>query len=174
MNPKLEKILINGIKGYYFYDYNDKIQSLLYQFKGCYDLPLAPIFFSYQKILIKVYFHGYIFVPVPSYENSDEERGFNHVEEMLKSHNFTYISALKKVKDVKQANLDKASREKNSDVFALTEKAKYLANKKVCLIDDVITTGSTIHSCLNLLKSLPTKKLKFLAMSHTLLKQKEN
>lgn len=174
MNPKLKKIIINEINGYYFYDYNDKIKSLLYQFKGCYDLPLASIFFSYQKILIKVRFNGYIFVPVPSYEERDNERGFNHVEEMIKIHNFTYVKALKKVKDIKQASLDKVSREKNADVFTLTEEAKSLFNKKVCLIDDVITTGSTIHNCLNLLKSLPIKKITFLAMSHTLLKQKEN
>ena len=39
--------------------------------------------------------------------------------------------------------------------------------KKVLLVDDVLTTGSTMKACINLLKNNQVKKLNFLAMSYT-------
>ena len=42
-----------------------------------------------------------------------------------------------------------------------------IKNKKILLVDDVLTTGSTMKACINLLKNNQVKKLNFLAMSYT-------
>ena len=42
-----------------------------------------------------------------------------------------------------------------------------MKNKKILLVDDVLTTGSTMKACINLLKNNQVKKLNFLAMSYT-------
>ena len=66
MNPQIKKITINGIRGYGFYEYNHEIQSLIYKYKGAYDISLSKVFLNHFKSIIKLLYFNYIFVPVPS------------------------------------------------------------------------------------------------------------
>ena len=105
-------------------------------------------------------------VPAPSYEKSDQERGFNHVEEMFKILKLNTMKIVHKIKEVKQADLSSKNREKIKDVLRIDDVD--LRDKKILIVDDVFTTGSTIKAMINLVKEKGAKTIKVLLMSKTI------
>lgn len=94
-----------------------------------------------------------IIMPVPLSKERMKERGYNQsgliaseIGKKLKIK--TNKTNLKKVQNiVAQSTLNKEQREKNiQGVYSLTN-AKKLYSKKVLIIDDIFTTGSTINEC---------------------------
>lgn len=167
MNPQFRRIELNNIKGIGIYPYENTIKQLLFNFKGRFDIELSDVFiFPYRNIL-KLKFFDYIIVPVPSYYEKDQLRGFNHVERMFSCLNLKIVKCLEKVKDIKQSSLSKEQRQEISKFIVLNNKSQFLKNKKVLLVDDVLTTGATLQCCINLLKKAGIKVIFFLVMSYT-------
>ena len=54
--------------------YNEKVQEILYQFKGCKDYEMRTVFLEYFADYLNYKFKNYIIVPAPSFIESDEER----------------------------------------------------------------------------------------------------
>lgn len=168
MAPKIKKITINDIHGYGFYEYNSEIQSLIYKYKGAYDVSLSNVFLNHFTNFIKLLYFDFVFVPVPSYAKADEKRGFNHVIEIAKSLNVKIIDCLIKTSDVKQANLNNKKRKEIKNYIALKDDEKEkLKNKKVVIFDDILTTGSTMKACLELIKQCEVKEIKFMIVAYT-------
>ena len=111
-------------------------------------------------------FNNYIIVPAPSSKKSNEERGFNHVEEMFSVLHLKMLKCIHKTKDVKQADLNTEDRAKIGDVLVIDDVD--LTGKKILLVDDVYTTGATIKSMIKLVKQKGAKKVKVLLMSKTI------
>ena len=157
--------MIGNIKGYHIYDYDEEIQGKLYQLKGCFDIELAGIFLDYFRPFLFLKFFGYVMVPAPSAKEADEERGFNHVEEIFKPLKLKMLSIIHKTKNVKQSDLNAEERKKIKDNLAIDDVD--LSNKKILLVDDVYTTGSTMQAAIKLLEELHPKKIKVLVISKT-------
>ncbi len=93
----------------------------------------------------------YQIVPVPIYPKRKKKRKYNHMDlvaqELSQMTGFPVNSDLiKRVKDTKpQYKLNKAQRMQNlSDAFEV-DKSKFIEAKKLLLIDDICTTGSTFE-----------------------------
>ena len=91
---------------------------------------------------------------VPMGKNRKRERGFNQAEEIAKElqkiTNKEMLPLLEKVKESpNQAKLSQSERRKNLlDSFdVLKENATKIKNKKIVIIDDVFTTGTTLNEC---------------------------
>lgn len=169
IRPKFLKFEVMGCKGLSIYDYDDKIQALLYQLKGCFDIELANLFFGrfYRELSIR--YKGYILVPAPSYKKDDETREFNHVQEIFKNLKLPMRNLIIKTKKVKQASGNIGMRRQISNFLELVEKPD-LTNKKVLIVDDVFTTGSTVRAMIELLRKLHPKTIRVLVMSKTVLR----
>ena len=102
-------------------------------------------------------------MPVPSYSDDDVVREFNHVEEAFKSLNMRYLKLIEKTERVKQSDRHQKERENIGDFLRISQNEN-LKGKKILLVDDIFTTGSTIKACLKLLKSLNPKKIKVLVL----------
>lgn len=98
-------------------------------------------------------------VPVPIFEKRKKQRKYNHME--LVANEFARLSGyevnfelIKRVKDTKpQYKLNKAQRMINlSDAFEVC-KEKYINDKKVLIIDDICTTGSTFEEMIRALNN---------------------
>lgn len=167
LNPKRTSIKVNGIKGEYLFTYSDKMREKIYTLKGCGDIELAKVFLNYFKRELKGLYHGYYLVSVPSDKESDSKRGFNHVIEIYKCLNLPFLNVIQKRFTYKQSDLDKKEREmvKNKLMIANPD---ILYHKKILLVDDVMTTGSTIKACLDLLKQCKPKKLRFMVIAKVL------
>ena len=166
LGPVLQTFYCDDVECFHLYFYNSKVQEILYQFKGCKDYELMSIFLEYYLPYLKLKFYGYEMIPAPSSKESDEERGFNHVEEIFKNLNLKMNKCIHKTKQVKQADLTTKQREKIGKYLVIDDVD--LRDKKILLVDDVYTTGSTIKSMIKLVKEKGAKKIKVLLMSKTI------
>jgi ComF family protein len=90
-------------------------------------------------------------IPVPIYKNRKKKRKYNHME--LVADEFSKISGyvvnktcIDRIKDTKpQYNLNKSQRMLNLANAFKVDKTKILKDKKLLLIDDICTTGSTFE-----------------------------
>ena len=163
--PQINKFNIGNVKGLYLYNYDEQVQNTLYQFKGCFDYELAGVFFDYFRLYLFLKYFGYVMVPAPSAKEADEERGFNHVVEMFKSLKLKMNCCVHKTTNVKQSDLSAKERENIKDNLKIDDVD--FSKKKVLIVDDVYTTGSTVRAMIDLVKSKNPKKIKVLVMSKT-------
>ena len=163
--PKLTKFKIGEIDGFYIYNYDEEVQKNLYQFKGCFDYELAGVFLDYFKTYLYLKYFGYILVPAPSSKETDKERGYNHVVEMFKTLHLKMNCCVHKTKDMKQSDLKASERHKIKEFLEIDDVD--FSKKKILIVDDVYTTGSTVKAMIDLIKTKHPKKIKVLVMSKT-------
>ena len=157
---------VDDVECFHLYYYTEKVQKILYQFKGCKDYELKTVFLEYYKEYLNSKFKNYIMIPAPSYSKNDDERGFNHVEEIFGCLNLKMNKCIHKIKEVKQADLTTKEREQIGSI--LTIDGVDLRGKRILLVDDVFTTGSTIKAMIKLVKEKGASKIKVLVMSKTI------
>lgn len=94
-----------------------------------------------------------ILVPVPLHPKREKERGYNQSLEICKGiSEVTSIpidsnTLIRKVNNKSQTKNSRFDRWKNvEDIFSITDSTAF-QNKHILLVDDVITTGSTLEFC---------------------------
>jgi len=169
MRPKETTFKVGKFRARAFYEYNEKIRSLLYQFKACKDIELSSVFFAKQASFLKMAYQGYTLVPAPSYQGKDDERGFNHVKEMFKCLELSLLDPLIKIHDVKQAD---GNYEERLNIFRHISFRDDISVKglKILFVDDLVTTGSTAKACCELLSEHGASSIQILVMGHAILK----
>ncbi len=105
-------------------------------------------------------------IPVPVSLKRMNERGYNQ-SELLANDIVKQIAECECITDclikhkniIEQSKLNKEQRQKNiQGVYILKNKEK-LINKKILLIDDIYTTGSTANECCKVLQKAKPKKI---------------
>lgn len=109
-------------------------------------------------------FDGYLVVPVPMYPKKELKRGYNQAELIAR-----YVSkrlnlegglVLDRIRDTKtQINLTKTERLHNLSGAFLCADKELINNRNIILIDDVLTTGSTLNECARELKKEGAKNI---------------
>ena len=167
LKPMFYKFELDGVKGLAIYEYDETIRSLLYQFKGLYDLELKDVFLSKFQFYLRMKYRKFKLVPAPSNFDSEKERGFNHVKEMFSGLGLPFMDLFYKKIDYKQSDLNYFERQEVKEKIGIKVDVS-LENKNILLIDDFMTTGSTLKAMINLLKPYKPKSVAILIMSHTL------
>ena len=105
-------------------------------------------------------------VPVPLHWRRLRARHFNQAEEIARALSLLtglpVVRALKRTRSTStQTRLSRQERQKNlHGAFALTRRGKMLAGAPAAvLIDDVFTTGSTVHECARVLRQAGLQKV---------------
>lgn len=151
-----------GVKGIILYKYNEFFKDVLFRYKACYDYILKDAFLSYKKEFLKRKYKGYSIVLAPSNKEDEIKRGFNHLEEIFKVLQLPIIKCVKKNKKWKQSDKKKEEREKIQDIIKI-DKTLLKGVKKVLVVDDILTTGSTIKAIVSQLPTNIDKKILVLA-----------
>ena len=107
-----------------------------------------------------------IIIPVPMYRKKEKRRGYNQTaliaRKIAKAYkNLVYDGkSLQKIKDTKmQSSLDKTERRKNiKNAYKVINQQK-IKDKKIILLDDIYTTGSTVNECSKVLKQSGAKEI---------------
>ncbi len=161
---------INDIKVLVLYEYNDFFKSLLFQYKAQYDYSLRFVFLAPLLHELQRKYHNYIVVPVPSSELSNQVRGFMPMLEIAKTLQLETVNCLYKKDDYKQSDMPYYSKDQIKDHIDIIP-TRSLKNRKVLLIDDVITSSHTMLTCIDLLKRCHPKRIDVLILSKKIHKE---
>jgi len=128
--------------------------------------PLSFLIVAHLINLDKVEnFQDYILVPIPLHKNKLKKRGFNQASEIAKELSRIlkipfFDDILIKIKQTPaQMELKKEEREKNIKGIFLCQKPETIQRRKILLVDDVFTTGSTMEESALTLKRAGAKEV---------------
>lgn len=168
---KIKQYEINLVQKdkFFIYKYQDIIRNLLLNYKFNDASYLANSFAYLIKNNKKIYsiLKSYdIIIPVPLHKKRMNERGYNQTELIAKKLEIPIeTKCLIKTKNIKPQST-KTAKQRQIDiknVFAIQNVDK-IKNKKILLLDDIYTTGSTANECIKTL-SKATNKIGFLAIA---------
>jgi len=166
LEPKFISFKVDTYKALAIYEYSDYIKNLIYLYKGCFDYEMREVFLNLYYKELKVLYSNFITIPIPSFKEDDEIRGFNHVVEAFSFLGLEIMPIIVKTAHHKQAERTAKKRKEINKFLALSE-SPYLTNKKILLVDDIYTTGSTIRSAINLIEKLHPKEIRVLVLAKT-------
>lgn len=149
---------IEGVEIMILYYYDPFFKDLLYKYKGCHDYVLKDCFLLYNKSYIKKKYKRYSIVLAPSSDKSEKERGFNHLEEVFKNLKMPIIKCFKKCCEWKQSDKKLSERMNVQNVIKI-DKRLLKGVKRVLIVDDVLTSGSTIRTIIKQIPSNIDKKV---------------
>lgn len=104
-----------------------------------------------------------VILPVPSSKNVEKQRGFNHLEEILKNIPRCKILLTKNLLKIKntplQIEVSGNQRRENLKGSFYIKNYKDLENKNILVFDDILTTGATLMEIFFTLEKINTKGL---------------
>jgi len=159
---KKQKGYVDGIEIVSLYEYNDFLSDLLTQYKELNDEALNDVFLYKFNWWIRIKYFGYTICLSPSSVDSINERGFNHLELMFNRVGLKIINPFSIKDNSSQRRKNYDDRKKIIEQIYLKEEIR---DKKILLVDDVYTSGSTIKGCL---KELKGKRVKVLVVARTM------
>lgn len=139
-------------------DYNDAVKMLLHRYKFLKDHAMAVVI----KHLTDFNFKKYdVVVPIPISKGRLKERTYNQVTEMLKVMKVEYRPLLNTEKQKRQADLNREARLTKENPFYLSGDVSHedFSGMSVLIVDDIYTTGVTVHQAANVIFNLNFQKI---------------
>ena len=158
----------------YIFKYEGQIRKLIldYKFneKSYLHLMFVNFLLKYEKIFENIKSYDTI-IPVPISKKRLKTRGYNQslliAKEIAKQTNLELVNnCLFKTKNIiEQSKLNKEDRQQNIQGVYKLKSAQLIENKKILLIDDIYTTGSTINECSKILRQGNPSKIGALVLA---------
>lgn len=155
-------------KQMFLFPYEGLIRDLLISYKFG---EQSYLYHTFAEIIVKDkkicrFLKSYdIIIPVPVHRKRKWERGYNQTELIAKKVGKALeieveTKTLIKTKNIKpQSSLTKEQRIKNiQNVYAITNMQK-VVDKKILILDDIYTTGSTVRECSKTLQEAGAKEI---------------
>jgi len=139
------------------YPYTGKYRELLTQYKFNKKLPLADFFAEQiRNVLNEPELKDVRIVPVPPRPGKIKEKGWDQVDYLIKRLRKPFSKCLKRSRSQVQKELNREERIQNlkGRIYSLGK-----VPRKALIIDDVITTGSTMEVCASVLKEAGAEKV---------------
>lgn len=154
--------------------YQEPVSYLVQQFKFSRKLEYGYLFSSLMaKKLLSLPEQPDVLIPVPLHPSRLRSRGFNQSWEITRQlSRITGINASHKIcqrikKTPLQTGLNASERKRNlKQAFAVTANIKDL---HICIVDDVMTTGSTLEAIASVLKSAAAKRVSGMVVARAVL-----
>ncbi|MFD0794584.1 ComF family protein [Mucilaginibacter litoreus] len=159
----------------YYFNKGGKVQNMVHQLKYN-DRPqvgnMLGNLAGKQLLQNKGYASVDLIIPVPLHTKRLKQRGYNQsahfaegIAEVLDARVENY-NLVRSVATTTQTHKSRFARFENmKEVFKLSH-PQSLANKHVLLVDDIVTTGSTLEACGNELLKVPGLKLSIAAIAY--------
>jgi len=178
-NNRIEELFwgrvdIEAATAYYKYTKEGKVQHLIHQFKykGFREVGLYVGKALGKQLQMSKRFNDIdIIVPVPLHISKLKKRGFNQSERFARGLAISMKAVViddnlyRKHASSTQTRKSRWERYKNvNDIFGIRNVSLF-ENNKLLLVDDVITTGSTIEGCARILNEIEGVKVSVAAMA---------
>ncbi|MBC1500421.1 ComF family protein [Listeria weihenstephanensis] len=139
------------------FEYNNFAKELmaLYKYKGDYVLGAVFAAALQQKCMVK---NKSIIIPLPISEERRYERGFNQTEGLLHLAGIPFETQLKREHTEKQSKKSRKERIEQEQFF-FVENNTEISSREIVLVDDIYTTGATLHLAAKALKEAGAKSV---------------
>ena len=131
-----------------FFEYDGIFRELLLQYKECHDEALKDVFLYDLKEYLEIRYRSYSLMFIPSSRKKRMERGFDHLEEMFQTVQLKRAHGLYMKKEMSQEGRNSSERREMIANFAYQGPF----TDRILLVDDVLTTGSTLKGAYRSLK----------------------
>lgn len=139
------------------FTYNQAMKDFFSRYKFDGDFLLRKVFASFLSEELKKY-KEYQFVVIPLSKERDDNRGFNQVEGLVEAAGFSFQDLLEKREE--QASSSKNRSERLGTELPFFIQSGVIVPKKILLIDDIYTTGTTINRVKKLLEEAGAEDVK--------------
>lgn len=169
---RMKRCIVRSLTGY---DYRQEwVHKMIFHVKyhnerQLLDYPCSEAAHEYRDTVMR--WQCDCLIPIPLHPSRQKKRGFNQAEEIARRIGEEWslpidTKILIRVKKTRpQKDLDSATRQKNlEDAFA-ADKKRAQAYKRVILVDDIYTTGSTMESCAKALLAAGVQQVYGFALS---------
>ena len=158
------KVPIERATAYFFYEKGSPYASILHDIKY-HGMPRMGQWLTARAVSDMTESHFFegidVVAAVPLHRSKLAQRGYNQSEYLARgiaeAINAPYFEALKAIRP-HSTQTHKGAMERWQNIqgnYTLTKDADQLAGKHILLVDDVVTTGSTLTVCAALLKQIP-------------------
>lgn len=172
LKQDLEDIYIKEL--IYIFKYEGIIRKLILDYKF-HEKPYMYVCFvnfvlKNEKIFEKLQSYDTI-IPVPISKKRMKERGYNQSLLIAKKLSREVkiplqVNCLLKTKNIiEQSKLNKEQRKQNIQNVYELKNGEILNNKRILLIDDIYTTGSTVNECAKILQQARPEKIDVLVLA---------
>ena len=171
-----DKEYIENATSLFHYEKGGKTQTLVHAFKYHGNKELAYQLGRQMALTLQshpAYRHADAIIPIPLHKKRKRKRGYNQAEWIAKG--VASVWAIPVLPDIlaRTTTSDSQTRKNFYDrwlnvkeVFALKD-THTLAGKHILLIDDVITSGSTLSACAETLAQIPDLRISILTLAAT-------
>lgn len=163
MRPKEINFNLEGLKIKSLYPYESEYKSILIGYKEGLDEALYPLFLRPYLTYLRLIYHGFSITTIPSSRSKLAFRAFDHMKLIVSELRLPYIETMRSLKDINQSQKNYEERKKMRHNFELINRD---LPKKLLIIDDVITSGSSLLGAYDILKP-HTQKIEALALSYS-------
>lgn len=144
------------------YHYNDALKALIARWKYRGDYQLHQLF---EPAFSQTFSENFLqasdqslLVPIPLSSARLQHRAFNQAEALARLLPYPTANLLTRIEGEKQSKKNRKQRITTSNPFAINQQQFKPANR-VILIDDIYTTGATLHHAARLLKQAGVKQI---------------
>ena len=158
----------------YIFKYEGQVRKLILDYKFNEKSYLYKTFVNFllknKKIFENIKKYDKI-IPVPISKKRNKERGYNQsmliAEEIANKTNLELVNnCLIKTKNIiEQSKLNKEDRQQNIQGVYSLQNERLITNKKILLVDDIYTTGSTVNECCKILQQANPKTIGVLVLA---------
>ena len=143
-------IQVDKIRIYAYYEFDDAMSTIFHRYKEAHDQALGKIFLHPMRKFDRLHQNKTV-ICVPSSEAKIEERGFITLKKILEGNKLQHIDVLRKDSSQKQSLRSAKQRMQVKGEISLHNQL-LAEDKDLILFDDIVTTGSTMRACYDLLK----------------------
>jgi len=170
------RVPVKNVTAYFFYEKGSSYGRILHQIKyhGQKELGYGIGHMFGTELKSSAFMETDVIIPVPLHSRKERKRGFNQSDVIARGMAMALDKDMnnqllaRTIENPTQTSKSRYERWENVDGIFRVVDPESVINKHVLLVDDVLTTGSTIEACASALLKVPGVKVSVAVLAYAL------